>query len=179
MKTIIIYKSKYGSSSQYASWLADALHCKAVSVEKVHLNNLLTYDVIVYVGGLYAGSVSGFKQVSKHLDALKNKKLLLCMVGMTNPTEQERYEQSFINNVPEQYRDIVKPFALRGNQLFSKMNFIHRLMMKMPKSMTEKIPMEERTEDDIHFLEHFGEDVYFAKQENTHDIVEYVQGLVI
>lgn len=179
MKTIIIYKSKYGSSKQYATWVADALHCEAVSVEKVHLNDLLAHDVIIYVGGLYAGSVSGFKQVSKHLDALQNKKLLLCMVGMTNPADQEKYQQTFINNVPEQYRDIVKPFALHGDQIFSKMNVIHRFMMKMPKAMAEKIPVEQRTEDDFHFLEHFGEDVYFANQENTHDIVEYVKGLAI
>lgn len=154
MKTIIVYKSKYGSSMQYASWLADALHCEAVSVEKINLKGLLAHDVIIYVGGLYAGSVSGFKQVGKHLDALQNKKLLLCMVGMTNPADVEKYQQTFIHNVPEQYRDIVKPFALHGNQLFSKMNVIHRFMMKMPKAMTEKIPLEQRTEDDIHFLEH-------------------------
>lgn len=179
MKPIIIYKTKYGSSEQYALWIADALHCKAVKVENVHLNDLLSHDVIVYVGGLYAGNVCGFKQVGKHLDVLQNKKLLLCMVGMTNPTEQEKYQQTFINNVPEQYRGIVKPFALRGNQLFSKMSVIHRLMMKMPKVMTEKIPIEQRTEDDKHFLEHFGKDTYFVNRENIHDIVEYIKGLAI
>jgi len=179
LKPIIIYKTKYGSSEQYASWIADALQCKAVKVEDVNLNDLLTYDVIVYVGGLYAGSVSGFKQIGKHLDVLQNKKLLLCMVGSTNPTEQEKYQQVFINNVPEQYRGIVKPFALRGNQLFSKMNVIHRIMMNIPKTMTEKIPVEQRTKDDKHFLEHYGEDVYFADRENIHDIMEYIKGLVI
>lgn len=177
MKTIVIYKSKYGSSKQYALWIADALQCKADDVKDVRFNELISYDAVIYVGGLYASGVNGFKRFAKHLDVLRGKKLLLCMVGSTNPAEQAKYQEFFMNNVPEQYRDIVKPFALRGDQLFSKMSGLHRLMMKVPKSVAEKIPAEQRTEDDKHFLEHFGEDVRFASRENIQDIVEYVKGL--
>lgn len=174
MKTIVLYKSKYGSSKQYAKWLAEALQCAAVRVEDAPMDEVVSYDVVLYVGGIYAGGVNGFKQFAKHLDALRNKKLLLCMVGMTNPAEQAKYQQFFMHNVPEPYRDSVKPFALRGDQLFSKMNFIHRVMMNMPKAMTEKIPVEQRTADDQYFLAHFGEDIHYAKQENIREIVEYV-----
>ncbi len=192
MKTIIIYKSKYGSAKQYALWLAEALECSASQcsaaqcsasqctvkkVEDIQQSDLMDSDVVIYVGSLYASSVLGFKQLEKHWDILQQKKLLLCMVGMTNPAEQEKYQQSFEFNVPEQYRENVKFFALRGNQLFSKMSFIHRVMMKVPKSMTEKIPVEQRSEDDKHFLEHFGEDIYYVKQENIQEIVEYVKNL--
>lgn len=174
MKTIVVYKTKYGSSKQYAQWIADALKCKAERLENIRLDTLSSYDMVVYVGSLYAGRVLGFKKVAKYLDVLQKTKLLLCMVGMTNPLEQDKYQNVFLYNVPEQFRDKVKYFALRGDQLFSKMSFIHRLMMNMPKSMTEKIPVEQRTEDDIYFLEHFGEDVHYVNKESIYQIVAYV-----
>lgn len=34
MKTIVIYKSKYGSTKKYAEWIADALNCTAVDAKK-------------------------------------------------------------------------------------------------------------------------------------------------
>lgn len=179
MKIITVYKSKYGSSYQYAEWLAEALQCKKVPVENITLSELLAYDVIIYVGGIYAGSVSGFKQISKYLNALKGKKLLLCMVGMTNPAEHEKYETVYHRNVPEQYRSFVKPFSLRGDQLFSKMNGFHRFVMKIPKAAAEKVPVEQRTEDDRHFIENFGKDIHFAKQENIYSILEYINTLTV
>lgn len=177
MKIIVTYKTKYGSSKQYALWLADALDCQAEQVERIRLNDLLRYDVVIHVGGLYAGRVDGFTRIAKHLDALKNKRLLLCMVGMTNPTEQEKYRQVFMNNVPEPYREAVRPFALRGNQLFSKMSLFHRLMMKVPKAMAQKVPAERRTAEDKAFIENYGKDICFARREAIDEVVAYVKGL--
>ncbi len=175
MSTIIVYRSKYGSSKQYALWLAEALKCEAKDAKTIGLAEILSYDTIVYVGGLYAGRVKGFKKISKNLDGFKEKQVLLCLVGMTNPDDQEKYLHMFHNNVPEPYRNLVKPFYLRGNQLFSKMSGLHRIMMKAPKSMAEKIPEEKRTEDDKHFLEHFGEDIYYINKESIQTIVDDIR----
>lgn len=177
MKIIIVYKSQYGSSRQYAQWLADMLNCTTAAVSDINLTKLQTYDVIVYIGGLYAGSVNGYKQLRKLLPALSDKKMVLCMVGSTNPAAQEKYQAYFTNNVPEQYRDIVTPFALRGDQLFSRMSGLHRLMMNVPKAATNKIPAAQRTADDRDFLANFGRDIHYAKPENLHDAAAYIKGL--
>lgn len=175
MKSIITYKSRYGSSKQYADWIAKALQCDKEDIGNIKVNRLLTYDTIVHVGGLYAGGISGFRFLKKHLEALSGKTILLCMVGMTNPDNKERYNQIYENNVPEPYRNRVKPFALHGNLLFSKMNFTHRLMMKMPKAQAEKTPVEQRTEDNKLFLESYGKDVYLTKQGYIGPIIEYME----
>lgn len=172
MKTIIVYKSNYGTCKQYAQWLADALQCKAET--NVKPDELQTYDVIVYIGGLYAGGINGFKWFRKQFDDLADKKLILCMVGMTTPAESGKYEQVFVKNVPEKYREKIQYFALRGDQLYSKMNFIHRNMMKMPKRMAEKIPENERTQEDIQFIESYGKDILFSAKENINCVVEYI-----
>ena len=39
-KTIVIYKSKYGASAQYAAWIAEELGCRAVSIDEFKKNDL-------------------------------------------------------------------------------------------------------------------------------------------
>lgn len=97
------------------------------------------------------------------------------MVGLTDPKQEEKYRQVYCQNVPEQFRTTVRPFALRGDQLFSKMSILHRLMMKMPKRMAEKIPEEERTEEDWRFIRSYGKDVRFSARENLQEIINYVK----
>lgn len=177
MKTMIIYKSRYGSSRDYALWLADALHAEAKAVNHISRAELNAADVLVYVGGLYAGQVNGFGKIKKQLAFLPGKTIVLCMVGMTNPNRSEEYRQVFLNNVPKPYQNSIIPFALRGNQLFSKMSFLHRMLMNAPKAAAKKIPAGQRSEDDRQFLEHFGEDVYFARRENIEAVVSYVSSL--
>lgn len=177
MKAIVLYQSKYGSSKQYAQWLAEDLQCEVKETGSLSLGSLQAYDVILCVGGLYASGVSGFGKIKKHLEQLKSKKLVLCMVGMTDPAEKERYEETFRHNVPEEYRSLVKPFALRGDQLFSKMSGLHKLMMKLPKMEAEKIPEAERTEENRRFIESYGKDTHFVKRDNIRDVVKYVQSL--
>lgn len=179
MKTMILFKSKYGSSRQYAAWIADALQCRVEDAGLVKLDELLANDVIIYVGGIYAGGVNGYKSIQKHLGVLQHKKLILCMVGMADPAERGPYEEVFSRNVPEPYRNAVKPFALRGDQLFSKMNPFHRLIMNVPKAAVKKIPEEQRTEGQKNLLKNFGKDIRFVKQDSISEVVAYAKKLSV
>ncbi len=54
MSTIVIYKTKYGSTKTYADWIAEELVCESVDAKSVKIEDLEKYDTIVYGGGLYA-----------------------------------------------------------------------------------------------------------------------------
>ena len=54
MSTIVIYKTKYGSTKTYADWIAEELVCESVDAKSVKIEDLEKYDTIVYRGGLYA-----------------------------------------------------------------------------------------------------------------------------
>lgn len=177
MKIIVLYKSKYGSSRQYALWLSEALQCPAKASKEIPPDKLMTYDIILYVGGLYAGGINGFRYITKHFDMLKNKELILCMVGMTDPASKELYHQVYEQNVPTEYRANIKPFALRGDQLFSQMSFLHRIMMKVPQAQIKKIPSEQRTEQQQSFLKSFGKDLRFTDKRYIKELLEYVHAL--
>lgn len=172
MKNIVLYKSKYGSSKKYAVWIAEGLGCKA---EEFCGQSLSDCNTIIYVGGLYAGQINGFAKFAKRLGELRDKRVILCIVGSANPENAELYKKYFCDNVPEQHRDSVEYFALRGDLLYSKMSLLHRVMMKMPKAMAEKVTPEKRTEDDVFFIENYGKDSVFASHEAADEIIKNIK----
>ena len=174
-KIVVVYKSKYGTTKRYAQWIAEELACAIFEQSKINPNDLSQYDTILYGGGLYAGSVAGLKKFLPRLGSALNKKLVLFMVGTTNPAETKVYAEIAKRNLPAKWEDRFEVFALRGDQLFSKMSGLHRLLMRMPKSIAEKKPVAERTEDDNHFLENFGSDVIFTTREQIEPILRYLQ----
>ena len=64
-KTIVIYKSKYGTAERYARWIAEELQCEARSLEGMKARDLESYDNIIYGGGVHAGGIEGFDTFRK------------------------------------------------------------------------------------------------------------------
>ena len=83
MKSIVIYKSKYGSTRDYANWIADELGCDAIDAKNVKIGDLSGFDNIVFGGGLYAEMIAGITLISKNLDKLKDKKIAVFTTGIT------------------------------------------------------------------------------------------------
>ena len=65
MNAIVIYKSKYGSTKDYAMWIAEELGCEAKDAKSVKVLDLLAYDTIIYGGGLYAEIIAGVSLITK------------------------------------------------------------------------------------------------------------------
>lgn len=172
MNAIVVYTSRYGSAEQYARWIADALGCPAKALQRVPARELAQYDTIIYGGGLYAGSIAGFQAFLKKLGTAADKRLLLFMVGMTNPSQKEAYAEIAQRCIPAQWQGRFSVFALRGNQMFSKMSTAHKLMMRIPKAAAQKKPPQERTEDDRLFIEYFGQDVLFVTRSQIEPILQ-------
>lgn len=57
----VIYKSVYGSTKQYATWIAEALGADLLEAGQAKLETLRKYDTILYGGGLYAGGIAGIQ----------------------------------------------------------------------------------------------------------------------
>ncbi len=175
MNIVVVYTSKYGSTKKYAHWIAEALGCKVKSLSEISSKDLSIHDVIIYGGGLYAGSIAGFKKFLKKLGTADNKRLALYLVGLTNPEEQDAYTEIADKSIPPEWKNKFKVFSFRGDQQFSRMSALHKLMMRMPKAMAEKKPPEQRTQEDRMFIEDFGKDVFFSNKAFILPLVEYIR----
>ena len=134
MNAIVVYKTKYGSTKAYAEWIAQALECEMADAKNIKVNDLEKYDTIVYGGGLYAEVIAGASIISKNIDALKDKKIIIYTTGIT-PLECREYydkmvvEKNFKNGLPEN----VKIFNFLGKMVLSELSLAHRNALKALK----------------------------------------------
>ena len=96
-KTVVIYKSKYGATEQYARWIADELNCDLVRAEDFKAKHFANYDNIIFGGGLRAGGIKGFELIKKNSWILKEKKVVAFVVGLSVDDRQNRIDVRDIN----------------------------------------------------------------------------------
>lgn len=137
-KTLILYKSKYGSAAKYAAWLNEALQGDIKSLDAFDYN-FNDYDQIVLIGGIYAGGIAGIKKLKKHMSALTAKKLVVLAVGASP------YDEAAVSKLKAQNQEMsgIPLFYARGAYDEQKMKLIDRTLCKtLRKSLTKKDPAE-------------------------------------
>lgn len=175
MNTIVIYKSKYGSTKAYAEWIAEELGCTAVEAKSVKVADLEKYDCIVYGGGLYAEMIAGIALITKNLDKLKGKKVAIFSTGITPLDCREYYDgevlqKNFKNGVPQN----VKIFNFMGKMILEEMNFADRTAIKMLKKvMSGKENPTDMEKLLIELCETYGD---FTDRSAISGLVEYIKG---
>ena len=168
-KIAVIYKSHYGSTKQYAEWIADALDATLFEASKIKGHQLMDFDIVVYGGGLYAGGVLGAKLVAKN----PCKSLILFTVGLATP-EITDFTGTLKAFTPEQ-QSKMKIFHLRGAIDYSKLGMAHKFMMSVVKKEAEKKSPTERTIDDDLLIETYGKKADFTDKATIEPLVEYVR----
>ena len=106
MSTVVVYKSKYGSTKTYAEWIAEDLGCEAIDAKNVKIDDLLKYDTIIYGGGLYAEIINGVILLTKNMDKLEGKKLIVYTTAITPLKYREYYDEMVIKKNFSLYKTI-------------------------------------------------------------------------
>jgi menaquinone-dependent protoporphyrinogen IX oxidase len=178
MKTpLVLFRSHYGSTLQYAEWLAESLSCPCYDVRRIPKDALSTHDSIVFGGGLYAGKIAGASTLLRETEVLLKKRLVVFTVGASDPTDTSKYTQLIEKTFPPALRLQTAFFHLRGNLVYSKMSFQHRAMMKLLKKMVEKMPPDQRSQEDQDILSTFGVDTHFTDRNSLAPILSCIKGL--
>lgn len=163
-KTLVAYRSKYGSTKKYATWLAESLHADLKEYAEVTPNNLQEYGTILYGGWLMAGKVNGVDLLTKNWEQIKEKRVFLLAVGMSEADPETIPAVQKNNLLPSM--EAVTCFYLRGAMHYQKFSLFHKLMMRAFRSMLQKKPAAERKAWENDLLEHFFEGVDFTNREN-------------
>lgn len=173
MKAIIIYGSEYGTTKKYAEKLSELTSIEAISFENIPANN--EYELIVCMGGLYAGGVKGLKRVKKILSNDMN--LIIVTVGLADPMIQsntDHIKEAIQKQIsPEQY-DGAKIFHLRGGIDYSKLGFAHKAMMSLLVKKVRQIDEDKQTSEMKAMLETYNKDISFVDYESLTPIVEEI-----
>jgi len=133
MKIAVVYHSKYGSTKDYAGWLAEAAGAELVSFGAAKRLDLAAFDAVAFGCPYYAGrlKIAGF--VKGWLPRLSGKRVAFFAVGgqkADDPDRAKGYEAAF----PESARAGMRFFYLPGRILTARLNFLERAVMKMMKA---------------------------------------------
>ena len=174
MNTLIIYGSQYGTTKRYAEKFAQMTHFPVISYEDIKA--LTDYDQIIYFGALYAGGVKGLKNTVKKLSP--NTKLIIVTVGLADVCDQKNISNvrnAIRKQAPEHLLKASSFFHLRGGIDYSKLNFMHRTMMKMVYHSLESKPVESLTQEDKAFIETYNKKADFVDYDSLKQIAEAIQ----
>ena len=136
MNAIVIYKSKYGSTKAYAQWIADELGCMAYDAGSVKIDDIMKYDTIIYGGGLYAEVIAGVSLITKNIEKLKGKKLIVYTTGITPIDCRDYYDKLVVEkNFKKGEAESIKIFNFLGKMVVNELSLVHRTAIKSLKKL--------------------------------------------
>ena len=175
-KTLIIYFSKYGTTKEYAEWIAKELKGDIYSINNIKENIFNVYDTIIIGSGLYAGKIKGVDIIIKNFELLRNKKIIIFTCGLSDYSKTgnknsiyHRLKKEF----PEKIIEKIKVFYLRGGINYKKLSLKHKILMWMKKKQILKEGIEKSNEEAKEFIETYGKVIDFMDKNNIKELIDY------
>ncbi len=174
MSSIVIYKSKYGSTKEYAEWIAEDIGALAVDVKNIKADELTKYDTVIYGGGLYAEMIGGISFITKNFDKITGKKIAVFTTGLTPPECREYYDEYVVKkNFKPHMIEKVKMFNFPGKMIVDELSFPHKTAIKaLKKIMSAKENPNEMEQMLIKLCEESGD---FTDRAAIKELVEYIK----
>ena len=177
MNKIIIYGSCYGTTKQYAEELSKRTNIKAVSFKEV-ASQINAYDNIIYLGGLYAGGVLGLLKTLKKIKNISDKKIILVTVGLADPTIEENktnIRNHLKSQISKEIFENITIFHVRGGIDYSKLNFVHKTMLKLLYNSVKRLPEDAQTAEDRAMIETYNKKVNFVDFSSLDKIINEIK----
>ncbi|MFA5406630.1 MAG: flavodoxin domain-containing protein [Candidatus Nanoarchaeia archaeon] len=109
MKTIIAYKTRCGSTKEYAQLLSKALKCKAFEMDSI---KDLNCDRLIVMSGVYAGQMPLVSFVKSNWKKIKGKELIMIAVGLVD--EHHWWSKISYFFIPHKIKKQAKYFKIIG-----------------------------------------------------------------
>lgn len=144
MNGAIFYSSRYGSTAQYAHWIAEATDLPVFDV-KNHKADPASYDFLVVGSPIIYHKVSIRKWVKRHWSRIANKPIIFFTVS--GAPAGAKLDGWIADSLPESLIANMNHVALRGRSDPKEHNLFDRLMliigsMKNPDPVASKEELE-------------------------------------
>ncbi len=128
MKGAILYKTKYGSTKQYANWIAEATGLPIFNVSKDKINFSI-YDFFVLGSPVIYYKLSIYDWVKDHFNKLEHKPVIFFSVSGAGAGD--KLMGWLTDSFPQRFISKMFHVALRGRQIPSELTFFDRMMLQI------------------------------------------------
>ncbi|MBN2219094.1 MAG: flavodoxin [Kosmotogaceae bacterium] len=175
-RTVVLYKTRYGSSKKYAEWIAEEVQGDLFDIEDVDPERLQDCDCIVFGGSLYATGIIGLSTIKENFESIENKKVIIFSVG-ASPARTEVIEDIKAKNFSPEIAEKIEFFHLRGGFDFKRLRLVDKILMTLLKSKlkAKRRRGEELSSDEKGMLAAYKTAVDFTNRKAIEPIVESVR----
>jgi len=129
MQGMVIYKSKYGSTKQYAEWIAEETKLPLKDIKEVSQSDFKSGETVIICSYIHTGLVVVRKWITKNWKILKNKNIFLLSVSGTPPEEKKYIDGFFEKSFPADMREKIKYYPVRGKYIFKNMSYFDKKLI--------------------------------------------------
>jgi menaquinone-dependent protoporphyrinogen IX oxidase len=155
MKGIIVYKSNYGSTEQYARWIEEETSFPCLEAKRVRKADLEKADTVIVGCPIYAANPLLAKWLNKNWHLLREKKVLFYTTSGA-PGDDPNLIKGYEKALSEEIRRVISYFPLGGRMIFDDLKPFMKFMMNMVKRMTKDPAEREKITADIDRMDREG-----------------------
>lgn len=144
MNAVVLYMSKYGSTKQYAEWIAEELGADIFRADSFPAENFASYDTVIFGGAVFGGAIMGIAKISENMHILKDKRLIVFTVGITPPNAEKILADLLEKNYNDSMMNHAETFHFQGALEYKNLTLGHKILLKMiNSSMRNKLDLHQ------------------------------------
>ncbi|MBL7697948.1 MAG: hypothetical protein JNK79_07310 [Chitinophagaceae bacterium] len=164
-KAVIVYKSRYGATTEYARLLSQILNIPAYETSKITDSKLDEYDIVIAGGSVYVGKIQVAKWMNEKKQILSRKEVFLFVVcGSPGINEAERAVM-LSKNIDKSLINRADVTFLKGRMMKRNLSFIDNFLLRMGAALQKNAADRKR------MLTDFDE----VRKENLDDLVKKIK----
>lgn len=181
-RTLVLYRTKHGSTRKYANWIADALNGDVMEADKRTANDwglrMGGYDMVIFGGNLNTSGINGLKEFRAVKARNPVENVAYFCVGSWPESEETTQTHLESNFTPQELEQGVDLFYCRGRLDYIGLGFIDkRIMGGLMKAILKKYP-EDRSQGEAELLEAYTDDVDWSGRYYIQPLVDHVKSFM-
>jgi menaquinone-dependent protoporphyrinogen IX oxidase len=165
MNSLVIYKSKYGATQQYAAWLGKELNLPVKASTECNDTDLAKADFLVLGTSVYIGKLIINEWIKANLAAISGKKIYLFVVCGTPADETVKLESYVASSIPAGLRKNCGIYFLPGRLLFKKLSWLDKFLLRIGYLLSPK-----KQKEDMHISDYDS-----VKKENLSELINAIK----
>lgn len=165
MGGVIVYKSNYGSTRQYAEWIHEETGFPMYQTKDRGIPWEESSTVVIG-SPIMAGKPILARWMQKMWSSMKTSNVVFYTTSLTPPTKNV-LQQSFQSAFPEDMASAMKYFPLHGKLDYEDLGGLHKMMMRIGRLIEKDPAVKEQMMTPVDFVD----------RGNVEEIVQYIRGI--
>ncbi|WP_070120502.1 flavodoxin domain-containing protein [Bacillus marinisedimentorum] len=122
MKTLVLFKNKYGDIERYAEWLGEAAAADVKAIEQAGSEELKKYDTIIFGTCCTGSKLPGCDFIMRNWSRVRMKNVIIFAVSNL-PLNQEQVCHLYQEMFPERMAEKIAFYPLPGERRYEMLDW--------------------------------------------------------